>query len=126
MKEYLTFADVLLLPNYSTVKSRKDVDPRTELFGRKFLPIISANMDTITEEAMANAMANGGAVGCLHRFWSIEKNCIAYIQSPKHTWVSVGIGPEELKRAEVLVELGAEVLVLDVAHGSTSEVVNQV
>ncbi len=66
----LTFDDVLLVPKSSSVRSRKDVDTRS-LFSRRIplnVPIVSANMDTVTESAMAIALARLGGIGVVHRF----------------------------------------------------------
>jgi len=71
----LTYDDVLLVPRYSTVKSRSDVNIRTKLTKNITInnPIISANMDTITEAEMCIAMARHGSIGIIHRFNSIEE-----------------------------------------------------
>ncbi len=74
MKKAITFRDVLLVPKRSPIRSRKDVDT-TGRFSRKLAlkcPIVSANMDTVTEAAMAIAMARCGGLGIIHRFLSIE------------------------------------------------------
>ncbi len=70
----LTFDDVLLVPKRSPVASRRDVDTSTSLTPEICLqvPIISANMDTVTEAAMAIAMARVGGIGIIHRFMTIE------------------------------------------------------
>jgi IMP dehydrogenase len=70
----LTFDDVLLIPKRSPVASRHDVDPSTWLTPTIHLrmPIVSANMDTVTEAPMAIAMARAGAIGIIHRFMTIE------------------------------------------------------
>ncbi len=75
IKLALTYDDVLLVPRYSEVASRSDVDTRTRLTRRIELsiPIISANMDTVTEAAMAQAMAHEGGIGIIHRFMSIRQ-----------------------------------------------------
>ena len=70
----LTFDDVLLVPHRSEIKSRKDVSTDTWLVPgmRLSIPIVSANMDTVTETRMAIAMAQLGGIGILHRFMTIE------------------------------------------------------
>jgi IMP dehydrogenase len=71
----LTFDDVLLVPKRSAIRSRKDVSTETCLVRgiRLSIPIISANMDTVTETQMAIAMAQLGGIGILHRFMTIEQ-----------------------------------------------------
>ena len=70
----LTFDDVLLVPKRSAIRSRKDVSTASWLVPgiRLSIPIISSNMDTVTETRMAVAMAQLGGIGILHRFMTIE------------------------------------------------------
>jgi len=71
----LSFDDVLLVPKRSSARSRKDISTRTRLAAgiELALPVISANMDTVTEARMAIVMAQQGGVGILQRFMSIER-----------------------------------------------------
>jgi IMP dehydrogenase len=64
----LTFDDVLLLPGYSEVHPR-DVDTSTQLTREIALniPIVSAAMDTVTESALAIALAQEGGIGIVHK-----------------------------------------------------------
>lgn len=71
----LTFDDVLLIPKRSQVASRQDVTTTTRLTPTIDLqiPILSANMDTVTEATMAIAMARIGGIGIIHRFMTVEQ-----------------------------------------------------
>ena len=75
IKEGLTFDDVLLVPKYSDITSRSQTDLRTKLSKNISLniPLISANMDTVTESAMAIALAQEGGIGIIHRFLTVEE-----------------------------------------------------
>ena len=70
----LTFDDVLLVPKRSPIVSRSQTSLRTRLSRNITLniPIISANMDTVTESGMAIALAREGGIGIIHRFMTIE------------------------------------------------------
>lgn len=70
----LTYDDVLLAPRWSRISSRRQVDTCSR-FSRRIdiaTPIVSANMDTVTEAEMAIAMARLGGMGVIHRFMSLE------------------------------------------------------
>lgn len=71
---YLTYDDVLLVPRRSNIRHRVQVDTSTHLTSniRLKIPLISANMDTVTESGMAIALAKAGGLGIIHRFMSIE------------------------------------------------------
>ena len=71
----LTYDDVLLVPQYSDVDSRRALSTRTQLTKKIALqiPIISANMDVVTESEMAITMAREGGIGMIHRFMTIAE-----------------------------------------------------
>lgn len=74
IREGLTFDDVLLVPKYSDIESRSQTSLKTRLSKNIEInmPLISANMDTVTEHAMAVTMARWGGIGIIHRFLSIK------------------------------------------------------
>ena len=74
-KEGLTFDDVLLVPKFSDITSRSQTNLETKLSKNISLniPLISANMDTVTEYSMALVMAQQGGLGIIHRFLTIEE-----------------------------------------------------
>ena len=118
MLDGITFDDVLLIPSYNHYESRRLVNiAMTDKTGKLTLalPVLSSNMDTITESAMANFMADKGGMGVLHRFLSIERN-IEELRKCRHkSFVSVGCSPQELERAVALRDAGADYYI-DVAH----------
>jgi IMP dehydrogenase len=78
IRDAFTFDDVLLVPKVSGVNSRYMVDTSTNLTDniKLNIPIISSNMDTVTEHIMAIAMSKAGGVGIIHRFNSIENEVL--------------------------------------------------
>jgi IMP dehydrogenase len=71
----LTYDDVLLVPRHSDVVSRRKLSTKTRFTSQINLqvPILSANMDTLTESEMGIAMAHAGGIGIIHRFMSINE-----------------------------------------------------
>ena len=83
IKEALTFDDVLLLPQFSSIvptNTNINVDLSDKI--KLKLPFISSAMDTVTESKMAIAMAKSGGIGIIHRNLEIKKQC-AEIQKVK-------------------------------------------
>jgi IMP dehydrogenase len=82
----LTFDDVLLVPQRSRIRSRRDVSTRSRLTRRieVEIPIVSANMDTVTTAPMAIAMAQLGGIGVIHRFLPVEQQVAEVKQVKRH------------------------------------------
>lgn len=119
MNNAYTFDDVLLVPAYNHHESRRVVDLSvTDKLGKLSLklPVVSSNMDTITESKMANFMSSKGGMGALHRFLSIDDNICEFKNCTGSVFVSVGCAALELQRAEALRDAGAEYFCVDVAH----------
>ncbi len=74
-KEGLTFDDVLLIPKYSDITTRSQANLSTRLSRNITLniPLVSANMDTVTESSMAVAMSQHGGIGIIHRFLTVKE-----------------------------------------------------
>ena len=114
-----TFDDVLLIPAYNHYESRRIVDISMSDRSNKLslsLPILTANMDSVTEHAMANFIGEKGGMGVLHRFMPIQENVAEFKRCQHKTFVSIGCSPQELERAEALYRAGAAYFCLDVAH----------
>ena len=110
-----TYDDVFIIPRFSNVATRQDVS--TKGFLDLEVPVISANMDTITGPDMVRVMHDAGAIGALHRFMTIEQNVQAFLDADRCGFVSVGVNDDSKKRACALYEVGARKFVIDIAHG---------
>lgn len=126
----LTFDDVLLVPRHSEITSRRDPVLKTKVTKNYSLdmPLISANMDTITEAGMAIAMAELGGMGILHRFLTAEEQVTQVKQVRAHldskgiklpVAASVGVKEEGMRRADMLADSGVSILTVDIAHGDS-------
>ena len=126
----LTFDDVLLVPRYSEISSRKHPILKTQITKNYSidLPVITANMDTITETEMACKMASLGGIGSIHRFMSeseqvgmVKKIQLYLAEHNLKTPIaaSIGVKEEGMKRAALLVDAGVQIITLDIAHGDS-------
>ena len=118
----LSYDDVLLVPQYSEVSSRGEVDLTTKISPRLTLkiPMISANMTDVTGVEMAVTLGKLGGLGVLPRFMSAEDeaNMVSAVKKEGLiTAAAVGLRNGMFDRAEALVKAGADILFLDVAHG---------
>lgn len=118
MQEALTYDDVLLVPQYSDIRSRSEIDLSTMIDCD--LPIISSPMDSVTESEMAIAIDKAGGLGIIHRYNEIEEQAWEVKKVSKHTnkvAAAIGISGDYLERASELIKNGCNILCLDVAHG---------
>ena len=118
----LSYDDVMLVPQRSPVDSRSEVDLSTELADGVELavPVVSAAMDTVTEAAMAEAVAGASGLGVIHRFLTVDEQAAMVEEvtaAGRRTAGAVGIAEDYVDRAAALVEAGTCALVVDVAHG---------
>jgi IMP dehydrogenase len=138
----LTFDDILLLPGYSQFW-REEVDLTTKLTDNieLKLPVISSPMDTVTTDTMAITLATNGGLGVIHRSMPIPEQ-IAMIKQVKSTQGqansavdskgfllvagAVGVGPDFTERVVALAQAGADMLVVDTAHGHTKFIIDSV
>jgi len=102
-KEALSFDDVLLLPNYTSVLP-DEVDTSTVLVRqiRLRIPIVSSPMDTVTESRMAIALAREGGVGVIHRNMPIERQAseVDRVKRSEHgiIWDPIYLSPDHTVR----------------------------
>lgn len=135
-----SFDDVMIVPTYSSLKSRSEPDISSLIAGSIKLnaPIISSPMDTVTGPTMAFAIGSRGGLGILHRFASIEEqssmideiissNLRSAIKAP--IVPAVGVGTIEKKRFRYLHNRFKEELsavAIDVANGDSSYMIDMV
>jgi IMP dehydrogenase len=156
MKQSLTYDDIQLVPAYSNIKSRQNINLNTLVSRRYGLmnPLVASPMDTVCELDMAFKMFLMGGVGCIHRFMSMDEQAkqikmLSYkiygegFGGPYEDWgimyddwhaeikqipimAAIGVSEEDKIRATKLVEAGANILVIDVAHGHHQNVIDMI
>ncbi|MGH3052473.1 MAG: IMP dehydrogenase [Gaiellaceae bacterium] len=131
-KEGLTFDDVLIVPDESSVLPVQ-ASTRTRLtrsIGLE-IPVVAAAMDTVTEARMAISLAHQGGIAVIHRNLPVEAQA-AEVEEVKRSEgdllvaAAVGTGPEGLERASALVAAAVDVLVVDTSHGHSQGVLETV
>ena len=126
LNEGLAYNDVLLVPQYSDIKSRSEVSitstfrgngPTTQLS----IPVIASPMDTVSEEEMGVAMWQAGGLAVVHRYNTIAEQVSILdgiiINAGCNAAAAIGTSGDYLERASALYETGVRTLCVDVAHG---------
>ena len=126
IKEALTFDDVTLAPKYSNILP-SDVDTSIKLTDtlKLKIPLLSSAMDTVTESKMAIAIAKAGGLGIIHRNLDLKKQVLEIKKVKKQNLLvgaAIGAGPNEFKRAELILKENVDMVVVDTAHGHTKKV----
>jgi IMP dehydrogenase len=137
----LSFDDVLLLPNYSTVHPEK-LDLRAKLSKNIILniPLLASPMDTVTEFKLAINLAQLGGIGIIHRNLIVSEqvaqvNQVHQVKKLRKTaaknkkgqllvGAAVGVGADLHQRLQALVKAGVDVVVLDSAHGHCKYIID--
>ena len=130
IKDSLTFDDVTLIPQYSSVLP-SETNTVTKLSRNLDLqiPLISSAMDTVTESKMALAISKFGGVGIIHRNLSIENqvNEVKKVKKNNHVvGAAIGVSPDDLERAAELSKTNTDLIVIDTAHGHTKKVLEMI
>ena len=119
----LSYDDVLLIPRYSDIQSRAEIDISSDL-GRELvlpLPVLASPMDTVSEEEMASAMNASGGAAIIHRYNSVIEQVEIIDKAVQlgatSVGAAVGITGDFIQRAQCAVQAGATFLCVDVAHG---------
>lgn len=126
----LTFNDVLLRPGYSGFE-RSEIDCQTKLSRSISLgsPFVSAPMDTVTEAALAIALANEGGIGIIHRNLKVDDQAaeVRKVKEAGHlVGAAVGSSAGYEARVDTLVAAGVDVVLVDSAHGYAKKVIDTV
>ena len=121
MNKGITYDDVLLVPQYSDIISRREVNLTTD-FGKGIelsLPIIASPMDTVSEADMAGNLGELGGLSIIHRYNTVEEQSAMIASLGKKVLVgaAVGVLDDYMDRSRAAIEAGAKVICIDVAHG---------
>ena len=124
--EIFDYDNILLLPRKCRVQSRGECDTSVEFGGRRFvLPVVPANMKTVLDEPIAEALARGDHFYVMHRF-DLDSVAFAQRMRDKGLFVSISSGVKDSDAAVVdrlaTEGIGADYITIDIAHGHADSV----
>ena len=126
----LTFSDLLLVPQYSEISSRSDVDVSVSIGDYKFTnPIIPANMKSITGSEMAAKVSQAGGLAIVHRFMSLDEQldiAIANQDKLRNIGFSLGVQGADINNARELYNVGVRIFCIDIAHGDSKHCIEMI
>ena len=127
----LSYNDVLLTPQYSSISSRSKIDLSTQITPKikLSLPLISSNMDTVTGVNMAVSIGKLGGLGIIPRFNTPNEQADMVSQVKKTGQLvaaAIGIREGYLDRVQNLINAHTDLLVIDVAHGHMQSVISAI
>lgn len=129
MPKSLSFQDVALRQGKNLCASRLDASIKSEVARGLTLevPMMAANMSSVTSASMCIALEKAGALGVLHRAWRTEHQYVEEVcliaEQCCNVAVSVGAGPEQVALAGQLAIAGANIIVIDIAQGYSPAVI---
>jgi len=132
IKKSYTFDDVLLVPKYTEINSRSEVNLNTKLYIDYELPVVASNMKTIVGKNMIEAFYKNKGLSIMHRFSSMQEQMqlINNLNIDKdYLSVSVGVKNEDYDNVLKFIDLGINIFTLDIAHAhskSAAEMINYI
>jgi IMP dehydrogenase len=133
IEQAYSYNDILIKPRLSVVTSRKEISLETKLTKKLNLkiPIISSNMDTVTEDEMAISMAKIGGIGIIHRYCSIsdqvrmvklvKNNINFFIENP----ICIGLDKTVADYLNVVEKYGRKTVIVVNDTGQFKGIVNK-
>lgn len=130
--EGLTFDDVLLVPQYSEIESRSNVDLSVKIDKLEFKhPIVPANMSSVTGVEMVSNIIESKGLGILHRFMPFEEQLniatdMVDNYGHKNFAVSLGVQGSDVENSQQFYEAGVRIFCIDIAHGDSAHCVHMI
>ena len=132
IRDGITFSDILLVPKFSTIERRSEVDISVKCGDIRFEhSIIPANMKTIIGTKMAHAIIESGGLAILHRFMTLDEQLLEITNiidkyGSNNIAASVGIKDEDKVAVKRFIDIGCKIICIDIAHGDSQKCVEMI